>query len=287
MLRIAHRIAALRSDDEAMQTNQKLLASGQMHVVVCDNVSAYSNAHRDKTARQLAGCVPPWAMTHYEWIHPEGLGPYAMLVRSVNRHAVYGDDDLELKAVSENCSEAAAEAMQRTEWILYYCIHMVHRGMLIPFVTRGLIALDADGTLCASAAYESQFPQDSTRTIYHHCAYTVLLANSMMNCKNVRTIDSTDQDAPPAKWQRRMKTPAIRYSRIAIEPFTAEVARQGGVEGGGIAKAWHICRGHFATYTDDKPLFGKYAGRFWIPQHAKGDKKLGTVISTHEVKAPQ
>ena len=35
----------------------------------------------------------------------------------------------------------------------------------------------------------------------------------------------------------------------------------------------HIVRGHFATYTDNNPLFGKYTGTYWRPSHARGIKE--------------
>ncbi|MCA0455678.1 MAG: hypothetical protein LCI00_17005 [Chloroflexi bacterium] len=43
-------------------------------------------------------------------------------------------------------------------------------------------------------------------------------------------------------------------------------------------------RGNFATYTDDKPLFGKYTGTFWRPATAVGEVKNGVVIKDYEVQ---
>jgi hypothetical protein len=50
-------------------------------------------------------------------------------------------------------------------------------------------------------------------------------------------------------------------------------------------KALHIARGHFAHYTEDRPLFGKYTGTFWRPAHVRGSADFGTVKSTYKVKA--
>lgn len=50
----------------------------------------------------------------------------------------------------------------------------------------------------------------------------------------------------------------------------------------------HVCRGHFAEYGPEFSkglLFGKYAGRFFIPPHLKGDKKNGIVEKDYAIPA--
>ena len=42
----------------------------------------------------------------------------------------------------------------------------------------------------------------------------------------------------------------------------------------------HVCRGHFAEYGPQFGkglLFGKHAGRFFVPPHLKGKKEYGVV----------
>jgi hypothetical protein len=53
----------------------------------------------------------------------------------------------------------------------------------------------------------------------------------------------------------------------------------------GLKRALHICRGHFAHY-EDKGLFGKYKGRFWIPQHVRGSIETGAALKDYQVNAP-
>ena len=48
----------------------------------------------------------------------------------------------------------------------------------------------------------------------------------------------------------------------------------------------HTVRGHFARYGpqyDRKLLFGKYAGRYWVPQHARGAEEQGRVEHVYEM----
>jgi hypothetical protein len=54
----------------------------------------------------------------------------------------------------------------------------------------------------------------------------------------------------------------------------------------GIKHALHICRGHFRTYTPDKPLFGKVTGTIFVPMHARGSAQEGIVVQNYKVNAP-
>jgi len=47
----------------------------------------------------------------------------------------------------------------------------------------------------------------------------------------------------------------------------------------------HMCRGHVRRYTDDRPLFGKYSGTFYIPAHVKGKMENGIIAKDYELKA--
>lgn len=46
----------------------------------------------------------------------------------------------------------------------------------------------------------------------------------------------------------------------------------------------HLCRGHLKHYTEEKPLFGKYAGTFFIPAHVRGHKENGTIKKNYKLK---
>lgn len=45
----------------------------------------------------------------------------------------------------------------------------------------------------------------------------------------------------------------------------------------------HVCRKHYRHYYD-KPLFGKYYGRYLIPSHVRGSRKYGKVDKDYNVK---
>lgn len=113
--------------------------------------------------------------------------------------------------------------------------------------------------------------------------YPALLTVAFMNCKNVVRHDVTESEGPAAKWIRRMKAPTIRYHVLDINPMKEVLTTEGGLEHNGLKKALHICRGHFATYTEERPLFGRITGTFWKPAHVRGSIEHGAVVKDYRV----
>lgn len=115
------------------------------------------------------------------------------------------------------------------------------------------------------------------------CAMMSLFAIQFMNCKNVSLQENTPSDKfRKARFKRHGVEP-VKYHTIHLDPFGA-VKHTGESTGNGFKKSLHICRGHFSTYTEEKPLFGKYSGTYWIPAHVRGDKELGVVKSRYDFK---
>jgi hypothetical protein len=132
---------------------------------------------------------------------------------------------------------------------------------------------------------------DSLRGLFNEGSGTfgipLLLALSFLHCKNVVRHDTTETDGPSSKWLRRQRVPEIRYHVLDINPMKEVLRTEGGIDRNGIKKALHICRGHFATYTEEKPLFGKYTGTVWVPAHIRGSADQGVVDKDYRVKAPK
>ena len=51
----------------------------------------------------------------------------------------------------------------------------------------------------------------------------------------------------------------------------------------GAPKRLHLCRGHWSVYTPERPLFGRYVGKYWIPDHKRGDADLGQVFKDYKI----
>lgn len=115
----------------------------------------------------------------------------------------------------------------------------------------------------------------------------LLLAICFMHCKNVATRAVTQPEPLNKKWQKKHGQPLVRYHVLDIDPMKEVLEIEGGIQNHGIQKALHICRGHFAMYTETAPLFGRVVGTFWKPQHVRGSARHGIVIKDYNVKAPQ
>ncbi len=134
------------------------------------------------------------------------------------------------------------------------------------------------------AAREGHDERNLTMNAMKAVCFPIWLALTFMNCKGV----ATERVAPvPEKLQKSRQSKGKgrlhRAHVIVIDPMR-RVIKAGTGENHYSAKALHIVRGHFREY-DEKPLFGKYRGLFWVPMHTAGN--VGEVQrNPYSVKSP-
>jgi hypothetical protein len=115
---------------------------------------------------------------------------------------------------------------------------------------------------------------------------SLMYALSVANCRNV---EATETEPDLSRQQRRAAErkgePIRRYYVLAIKPGRggAEARRDSTDKA---PRAMHLCRGHFATYSAERPLFGKYSGTFWVPAHIRGSDELGVVAKDYQTTPP-
>lgn len=115
---------------------------------------------------------------------------------------------------------------------------------------------------------------------------SLLLSVSFMHCKNVVLSPVEPPRKSSLKHERKHGSPLSRYHILEIEPMKTVLKTEGRVEEVGLKRALHIARGHFRTYSEEKPLFGKFAGTVWIAQHARGSRDRGEVAKDYAIKRP-
>lgn len=115
-------------------------------------------------------------------------------------------------------------------------------------------------------------------------SYPYNLAASFMHCKNVELNEYEPPRKLSKRYEKRHGVPLTSYYTLTIDPMKKVLKHEGGKDQGGLSKALHICRGHFKTYTEDKPLFGRLSGTYWWPQHARGTEERGTIVKDYSVK---
>lgn len=110
-------------------------------------------------------------------------------------------------------------------------------------------------------------------------------ALSLMNCRNVERV--TDPRRLQRHEQRRMKregAPDVRYEWLRIKQLQRQAEADGQAAAGGHAKKrLHQVRAHWATYSPDAPLFGKFDGTYFRPQHVRGSARIGEVIKGYDL----
>ena len=111
--------------------------------------------------------------------------------------------------------------------------------------------------------------------------YVGLLAISFMHCKNTQITAHDPAPKVQKKRERKGQQPLVKFHTVEIEPMRKQL-RDAGSETD-IKKALHICRGHFAVYTKENPLFGKFVGTVWRASHTRGSTSQGKVIKDYSV----
>lgn len=106
---------------------------------------------------------------------------------------------------------------------------------------------------------------------------------NMCNCTNVHVVEA---DRPMARPQRRrFERMGVRFSEVHVRPASRSY-RGKGTALADMEMPIHGVRGHYATYGADGRglLFGKLAGRFWIPPHVRGVAEAGEVSQSYTIE---
>lgn len=117
-------------------------------------------------------------------------------------------------------------------------------------------------------------------------AHLVLLGSlNFMACRNIRLVEPSRQRAQ----RRRLERLGVRVHTINVLP-SGTAYSGAGRDGGGGGTPLTSVRGHFANYGPDYGrglLFGKLAGRFWVPQHARGSADAGRSVADYRLVTKQ
>ena len=178
-------------------------------------------------------------------------------------------------------------------WMSQHAIFIQAAKHLKPaFVGIVNVPVRSDGSHHPKAQFAARYLlndslKDNTARVkgmFYLVSYPALLATSFLHCRNVEIRRQENEPKLARKYRRRTGRAPVTFKTLVIDPFH-RVLRDAGAEHEhtGLKKALHIVRGHFATY-DEKPLFGKVRGTFWVPQHLRGTSAEGVVVKNYAVK---
>jgi hypothetical protein len=104
----------------------------------------------------------------------------------------------------------------------------------------------------------------------------------LLSCKNISKESHKPSEALNKKRIKHLKQPLFTYHTLVLRPVGK---KQESIPRHLWENRIHLCRGHFKTYTQDKPLFGRITGRFWWQPSVRGRNHEGIVMKDYIVKA--
>lgn len=188
--------------------------------------------------------------------------------------------------VSAAHHEASGDEPELVEVVSWGC-NPDDGGLWLPFPV--VAHVDSGGIGFHSSKAMKQ-PENIRMMLRDECGQTVHMAYGFLRAVNACNT-CYRRVVPPARLNRarlkRKSEPLMEYRILEIAPGKVRNKDAGEVPWGYRSpdeRAFHLCRGHFKTYTAERPLFGKYTGTFWWQAQARGSKEHGEVVKDYAVK---
>jgi hypothetical protein len=271
----------------------QLLADPALPVICIDNVAEYMYAGTDQEnwdlGRDFPNLAPPFPMFWCEH----------RIVRKIRSED--GDSDItdilprggrvgQLFVAIERGDAIGEDIPEEAKWILW-CEHFVDYGK--PEATADgshgsvFMCIDAEGRLLERPWMQSYAADEHNEMMKKVMAWfnPALLAISFLHCKNVTMVDNPVPPKLARRYQQRHPGARLTaHKTLVIEPLKQILRNQGRSHEVGLAKAMHICRGHFRDYRQGAGLFGKYHQLVWTPSVVRGTKGKSAPAREIEVK---
>lgn len=187
---------------------------------------------------------------------------------------------------------ALEEALPAIQMKWFYDIMLFAiRGRKVNPVARWTMAVDELGRVARqpdghAAFWITTIPGESPPPHLVSYLHVSGLALTFLHCRNVEVLPAY----PDKKRKARKRSFEVRWHRLKVSAVGQKREGVGSGESTGIKQSLHIVRGHFKGYGPEYGkglLFGKYAGRFWVASHFKGDPETGIVSKDYEVDSPE
>lgn len=261
---------------------------------VCDYYFAYQDEDQWDTQRDFT-IGPPFSFFATHYTIPSRFGPeYDGLEMLTVFREIAGVPhqplrDIMLDGVAINPYPPAR--VDTAKWHLLVRVFSVEGRIPTPPVDY-FIAVDERGKITTYRGHialwllDTNTPPGVVGLVADTWLQISLLALTFLNCRNVQIIQ------PPLPTKKRLPRKLkfeSRYHQIKVNAIGQR--RWPTIPGRptGISQSLHIVRGHFRQYGPDYGkglLFGKYAGRYWVASHLKGDPTTGLVTSDYEINPP-
>jgi hypothetical protein len=259
------------------------------------NVSDYWSRDFDKQhetvdlKRDFPLIVPPWPVMYAEWMH-RFRDPEEVLTANCGVLALterLADRDFAINfLIFRSQSRAAPPALRGNIDMIAIERAAESDGSPRNELVRSAVSSDFARRLkAAGQEAEADLVQQMLSRSGWEMLQPLLLAITFAHCKNVKIVDRVGNSTRVRK-DRGTAMPDDRWRVLQIDPMRQLLKGDGREGSGDLQRAMHICRGHFKTYDEDHPLFGKILGTFWWSAHVRGNPAFGFVEKEYAVKAP-
>lgn len=125
---------------------------------------------------------------------------------------------------------------------------------------------------------------------YNSVLKNILYSLSIANCKNsewIRREPRPRRESLTRAEKKKFSQLPLRFAfhTLRITAGRKRIVYDGpGSSNSELLLAHHLVRGHFKTYKEDAPLFGKYIGRYWWPPHVRGSLEVGIIEKDYEIR---
>jgi len=266
-------------------------------VIAADNVADYVFARQQADLRStvaLPNVAPPLREMFVEFRVPK-IGAVGWLLHGTDQ---WDPNQLAAQRIARTAPANPADARWYIRGYLFYEVYPARAQMWAE------LFVNPDGTICPiktgpntvqeyliqpteGSVYADEHAKDpfgrwllGPSVILHVALWTLCF----MHTKNVQI---EDQEPPPKLSRRHQKkygTPLCTFKTLKIQPMKGRrdaAEAQGGEHS---PPSLHIRRGHFKTFTDAAPLFGRVVGTYWWEQALVGKAERGIVAKDYRVE---
>jgi hypothetical protein len=192
-------------------------------------------------------------------------------------------------------AELAQGLTQPPKWLLSLTDFTERHGHIFPEPMMPHFAIESNGSLVADRKawrfvvegiyedFEMEQVQEMAPSVIDWHIAPCFFALTLLHCKGVSLREASRPEHHSKKVHRReAKMPRFEHHVIVIQDKNGKEIKQGELRAAS-EKGFHIVLGHFATYTEEAPLFGRITGKFWIPAHIRGATTAGTITSEYTI----
>lgn len=213
--------------------------------------------------------------------------PRSALIEGRRRHAPAGGLVTNVFEVSGSHEELvigkAIVSHSGTQTLGHVTIPLDETGHARPNRPDGLFACNPSSFWLDWFHSNGGTPEDAADDLLNQF-HPVFFALALLHAKNVRL----DADALPRQVRRAANNSFVEAKFYTLHVGAIRAQAQAATAHGesSVLRALHLVRGSFATYTTERPLFGKVTGTFWRPAHLKGKPEAGVVVKDYRVIKP-